>query len=300
MGQPVSKNAGNAGYAPFENYQGPPISGGGLMTAQGPAAGGRMVQIDDEPFWNPDPVTIPARPMHRTARGNFGPPPGIPRRQPYGPPSDSVVNAPGYAQTLREQMMVEAEAAPWYRSAPPPSGPRQPNIKTIRTVINEPRGYAPPGQSQPQYQAQQQQSYQVQPQAYQQPQSYQVQAQPLSYQQPQSYQVQAQPQAQQPTQVMYYDPKTGALSHSGQQYSAPTGPVGCGTQACAPQQVVGYQTPVMGYQQPAPQVVAPPQAYGYPQAGQPIAYAYPQQQMTQPIVVPGQLYTADGGVQRLG
>lgn len=289
MGQPVSKNAGNAGYAPFENYQGPPISGGGLMTSQLPPPGGRAVQITDEPFWNPEPVIVPeSRPMPRTARGNFGPPgpPRMPRRQPYGPP-DSVVTAPGYAQTLREQMMIEAEEAPWYRSAPPRSGPphsREPYIRTVRTVINEPRGYVPPGQSQ--------QSYQVQAQ----PQSYQVQPQPQPYQ----FQTH-QHQGQQPQQVLYYDPKTGALSSSGQQYSAPTGPVGCGTQACAPQQMVGYQTPqVMGYQ-PAPQIMGAPQVLGYPQAGQPMAYAYPQQQqMTQPIVIPGQLYTADGGVQRLG
>jgi hypothetical protein len=301
MGQPVSKNAqGNMAYPPFENYQGPPMAPGGLTTAQYPPPGGRVVSIDDrEPFWDQDPVYVPdAQPPPRTARGNFGPP-GMPRRRPpFGPP-DSVTQGPGYASALRDQMIVEAENAPRYRSAPPQGRPyqppqsRQPYVKTVRTVINEPRGYAPPGQSQSQ--------------------GYQVQSQQAS--------------SQQPSNVLYYDPKTGALSSSGHQYSAPTGPVACGTQSCAPQ--VAYQTQAapqtFAYQQPAPQVayqvqpqvayqtqpqvayqaqpqmMAQPQMFGYQQAAQPVTFAYPQQQqMSQPIVVPGQLYTANGGVQQLG
>jgi len=307
MGQPVSKNAqGNMSYAPFENYQGPMAAPGGLVTAQYPPPGGRVVSIDDrEQFWDGDPVYVPdAQPPPRTARGNFGPP-GMPRRRgPFGPsgPQDvSVTQGPGYASALRDQMMVEAENAPWYRSAPPqsrsyqpPPQSRQPNVKTVRTVINEPRGYAPPG----------------------------------AQGQSQGYQVQSQQASSQPTHVMYYDPKTGALSSSGQQYSAPTGPVSCGTQSCAAPQAyhqpqvayqqqpqvayqqqpqvayqqpqVAYQQPQVAYQQPQ-QMMAQPQMFGYQQAAQPMAYAYPQQQqMTQPIVVPGQLYTANGGVQQLG
>lgn len=257
-----------------------------------------MVTVDDgKPFWEEEPPYLPQpQPMPRPGRGNFGPPRGMPRRAAYNEPG-SVVNSPGYASELRRGMMVEAaQDAAWYRS-PPPSGPSQsqpppqsrPNIRTVRTVINEPRGYQPPGS--------QTQSYQTQPQSYQvqaQPQSYQVQAQPQTYQvQQPSYQVQAQPQAQQPAQVMYYDPKTGALTQGAQQYAAPAQP--------APQ--IMYQQPqMMGYQA-QPQVVgyqAAPQVLGYQQAAQPIAFAYPQQQQAQPIVVPGQLYTATGGVQQLG
>ena len=308
MGQQPSKGVQmNAGYPPFENYQG--AAAPGLVTSQYPPPGGRVVRVTDEPFFDQDPVFVPeSHPPPRTARGNFAPPRGIPRRQPpYGPP-DSIVNTPGYAAALRDQMMIEAaEEAPRYRSAPPQSRPppqrREPYIKTVRTVINEPRGYAPPG----------------------------------SQTQQQSYQVQSQQQGQQPTNVLYYDPHTGQLSSSGQQHSMPTGPVSCGTQSCAAPQVqyqqqaapqvyqqaapqvmyqqqaapqVAYQPApqmqyqvapqMMGYQQ-QPQVVGAPQMFGYQQQPQQVAYAYPQQQaMTQPIVVPGQLYTANGGVQQLG
>ena len=297
MGQQPSKGVQmNAGYPPFENYQG--AAARGLVPSQYPPGGGRLVRVTDEPFFDQDPVFVPeSQPPPRTARGNFAqqPPRGIPRRQPYGP-----------SDALRDQMMIEAaEEAPRYRSAPPQNRPppqrREPYIKTVRTVINEPRGYMPPGSQQ------------------------------------QSYQVQSQQQSQQPTNVLYYDPHTGQLSSSGQQQSMPTGPVSCGTQSCAAPQVqyqqqaapqvyqqsapqvmyqqaaapqMAYQpAPQMAYQaapqvmgyQAQPQVVGAPQMFGYQQQPQQVAYAYPQQQaMTQPIVVPGQLYTANGGVQQLG
>jgi len=112
------------------------------------------------------------------------------------------------------------------------------------------------------------------------PQSYAPQQQSYAPQ-PQSYGLQQSTGGQQP--VMYYDPKTGAIAN--------------------PPQV----TP-----QTAPQYMAyPPGMMGFPQAqgqnpfmfpGMPnMSYMMPQApQQQQPIVIPGQLYTRDGGMHQLG
>jgi len=283
MGQPLSRGQPSAlppdpadNYQVYTGDQGPPVTylppppsgpprGLRRPRPMPPPVDQSILQYGqtDADFWDngSDPVYLPeSRGGLRRRPGGFDP---FADDDPRGyPPPGSVARDPG----LAAEMIARMKARQMNRSLPP---------------RNQPQAYA----AQPQSYAPQVQSYAPQAQSYApQAQSYA----PQTVQQPQQYQAP----------VLYYDPVTGAVS-AGQ------------TPAPAPQpnyvvpQVMGVpqgMMPMMGY----PQGVAP-QGYMYPgMGGMPMMmggmpqYVMPQAQPAQPIVVPGHLYTRDGGVTKLG
>jgi hypothetical protein len=317
MGQPVSKRHTTAPIAPFENYQvytGPPQNPPGSYPGDYPPPGngygpiGRPVEygppsrgdygppqgdygprprpIDrplprrsdfplhgrpmgrgppqmEEDFWeDEDPVYLPEGPRRGPLDGRFDPFAEDLRR--YAPPPGGVSRQRGLAGEMIDGMRQQRVApgrAQQYRNMPPP----QPS-------------YPPQHPSQLQPRITKYTTYVSEPKGYPAPPTQNVSYQP----QPQQS---VTPQVPAGSHVIYYDPATGAVTGS----NAPQ----------ATQQVAA----------PAPQATMP-QMFGFPQGMQmgfpqgqqgfswPGMMQQPQQQ--QPIVIPGSLYTANGGVVPLG
>lgn len=280
MGQPVSRRYPTtspfpAGAAPFENYQvytgpqGPPadyIPGypppGPRRPRDGPLPRRRM--LEEDAGWGgmdyDDPVYLPDAVGPRRRPGGFDPF-DDPRRD-YPPPSSVTRDRGGVAQEMIAAM----------RDDLPGGRPFQgrgfnPRFRSAPPQPRVTRGTTTVVNEPPGFMPGQQFAYGPQ-------------------------QIPGAPQPQQ--QVIYYDPATGACSGGGQ---VP----GYTPQAqTAPQM---YMMPGMMQQGMMPQMMGMqgmPQTMGMmgmPQMG--MGMFMPQEQ-PKPIVIPGQLYTAAGGVQQLG